>query len=221
MKLFVDTANLNEIREAATWGVISGVTTNPTLLAKDNHGDVRKIIQEICRLVPHGPISVEVISEDAQGMIKEGLEFTRWAENVAVKVPMTREGMKAVRYFSEQGIETNVTLVFSTNQALLAAAAGATYISSFVGRLDDIGYDGMTTIRDIVDLMTTHALSSQVLAASIRHPLHVTQAAQSGADIATIPFKVLQQMYNHPLTEKGVEAFKADWDKLQASQVSV
>lgn len=221
MRLFVDTANLAEIREAATWGTISGVTTNPTLLAKDNHGDVKSVIQEIAALIPNGPISVEVISDDHQGMIKEGLEFSAWADNIAVKVPMTKEGMKAVKYFSERDIETNVTLVFSANQALLAAAAGATYISSFVGRVDDIGYDGMAIIADVVNMMDLHGLASQVLAASIRHPLHVTQAAAAGADISTIPFKILDQMYNHPLTEKGVKAFKADWDKLQAAKVPV
>lgn len=220
MKLFIDSANLNEIREASTWGTIAGVTTNPTLLAKDNHGDVKKVIQEIAQLIPQGPISVEVLSDDAPGMIKEGMEFVTWAENIAIKVPMTREGMKAVKYFSEQGIETNVTLVFSANQALLASAAGATYISSFVGRVDDIGYDGMGIISDVFHILQTHGSNSQVLAASIRHPLHVTQAAAAGAHISTIPYKVLDQMYNHPLTEKGINAFKADWEKLQASKVT-
>jgi transaldolase len=216
MKLFIDTANLAEIREAATWGTIAGVTTNPTLLAKDNHGDVKKVIQEIAQLIPNGPISVEVISDHAEGMIKEGLEFSQWAENIAIKVPMTKEGMKAVYYFSEHEIETNVTLVFSANQALLASAAGATYISSFVGRVDDIGYDGIAIIKEIVDMLELQCSGSQVLAASIRHPLHVTQSAAIGADIATIPFKILEQMYNHPLTDKGIKAFKADWDKLQS-----
>lgn len=221
MKLFIDTANLNEIREAASWGTISGVTTNPTLLAKDNHGDVKKVIQEICALVPQGPISVEVVSDDAQGMIKEGMEFNTWADNIAVKVPMTLEGMKAVRYFSDNGVKTNVTLVFSANQALLASAAGATFISSFVGRVDDIGYDGMAIIQEVVDILAIQQSESQVLAASIRHPLHVSQAAAAGAHISTIPFKVLQQMYNHPLTEKGVQSFKADWEKLQGAKLSV
>ncbi len=221
MKLFIDTANLDEIREAASWGTISGVTTNPTLLAKNNHGDIRSVIQEISRLIPEGPISVEVVSDDAEGMIREGTEFNTWAENIAVKVPMTREGMKAVRYFSDNGIQTNVTLVFSANQALLASAAGATYISSFVGRVDDIGFDGMTIIQEVAEILNIHCSESQVLAASIRHPLHVTQAAAAGAHISTIPFKVLEQMYLHPLTEKGVASFKADWEKLQASKVSV
>jgi transaldolase len=221
MKLFIDTANLAEIQEVSTWGTICGVTTNPTLLAKDNHGDVKKVIQEIAQLIPHGPISVEVVSDHAEGMIKEGMEFSQWAENIAVKVPMTKEGMKAVAYFSAHDIETNVTLVFSANQALLASAAGATYISSFVGRVDDIGYDGMNIIKEVVDILDLHCSGSQVLAASIRHPLHVTQAAAVGADISTIPFKVLEQMYLHPLTEKGVKSFKADWEKLQATSVAV
>ncbi len=220
MKLFVDSANLDEIRESASWGTISGVTTNPSLLAKNNHGDVKRVIQEIAGLIPQGPISVEVISDQAEGMIKEGLEFNTWADNIAIKVPMTNEGMKAVRYFSENGIETNVTLVFSANQALLASAAGATYISSFVGRVDDIGYDGMAIIHEISNILSLHASPSQVLAASIRHPLHVTQAAAAGANISTIPFKILEQMYNHPLTDKGIKAFKSDWEKLQGSKVT-
>lgn len=221
MKLFIDSANLNEIREVSTWGTISGVTTNPTLLARDNHGDVKSVIQEIAQLIPTGPISVEVVSETAEGMIKEGMDFNGWADNIAVKVPMTKEGMKAVRYFANHGIKTNVTLVFSPNQALLASEAGATFISSFVGRVDDIGYDGMAVIADVVNILSQHGSASQVLAASIRHPLHVTQAAAAGAQIATIPYKVLEQMYNHPLTEKGIKLFKEDWDKLQASKVTV
>ncbi len=221
MELFIDSANLNELREAATWGTVTGVTTNPSLLAKDNHGDVKKVIQEIAELFPQGPVSVEVISDKAEEMIKEGVEFNTWAENIAVKVPMTKEGMKAVHYFSNEGIQTNVTLVFSANQALLASAAGATYISSFVGRVDDVGYDGIAIIEEVARILDIHGSGSQVLAASIRHPLHVTQAAAAGAHIATIPFKVLDQMYNHPQTEKGIQAFKADWDKLQATKLGV
>ena len=220
MKLFVDTANLDEIRQAAGLGVISGVTTNPSLLAKNNCGDIKGVIQEICALVPQGPISVEVISDDADGMIKEGKEFHSWAKNIAVKVPMTVEGMKAVRYFTDNGIKTNVTLVFSANQALLAASAGATIISSFVGRFDDIGQDGMAIVADVVELIKSHGFASEILAASIRHPLHVTQAAQAGADISTIPFKVLMAMYEHPLTAKGIDLFKADWDALQKKQAT-
>ncbi len=218
MQLFVDTANLDEIREAATMGVVSGVTTNPTLLAKNGSGDVESVIKEICQLIP-GPVSMECVSDDAPGMLEEGRKFAKWAENVYVKVPFTIEGVKAVRQFTNEGIHTNVTLVFSANQALLAASAGATFISSFVGRLDDIGYDGIQVISQVVDLMNIHDFDSQVLAASIRHPLHVTQAAEACAHISTIPFKVLKQMYQHPLTEKGVAAFKSDWEKLQGSMV--
>ncbi|MEB3287156.1 MAG: fructose-6-phosphate aldolase [Vampirovibrionales bacterium] len=221
MQLFVDTADLNEIREAAEMGVISGVTTNPTLLARnaaDANGksaNTQAIIQEICRLVPDGPVSMECVSETAEGMIEEGRTFAKWAENVFVKVPFCVEGMKAVAQFAKDDIPTNVTLVFSVNQALLAANAGATLISSFVGRLDDIGFDGLQVIKEAVELVDLHGFDSQILAASIRHPLHVTQSAMAGAHIATIPFKVLKQMYDHPLTEKGIASFKADWEKLQ------
>lgn len=217
MKLFLDSANLTEIRDAASWGVLSGVTTNPSLLAKDNHQNIKSVIQEISALVPQGPISVEVLSDDAEGMIREGMDFNNWADNIAIKVPMTMEGMKAVRHFSNHGIHTNVTLVFSANQALLAAAAGATYISAFVGRVDDTGFDGMELIEEIATLVNMQALTSEVLAASIRHPLHVSKAAAAGADIATIPYKVFLQMVKHPLTDKGIELFKADWAKLQSA----
>ncbi len=214
MQLFVDTADLKEIREAAEMGVIQGVTTNPTLLAKNGSGSVKQVIQEICALVPEGPVSMECISDNAAGMLKEGREFVTWAPNVYVKVPFCVEGMKAVSVFAKEGIRTNVTLVFSTNQAILAASAGATLISSFVGRLDDIGFDGMQVIADVVSLKQSFDWPSKILAASIRHPLHVTQAAAVGADIATIPFKVLKQMYDHPLTEKGIQLFQSDWQKL-------
>ncbi|MCA9799053.1 MAG: fructose-6-phosphate aldolase [Cyanobacteria bacterium HKST-UBA04] len=220
MQLFVDTANLDEIQAAAALGVISGVTTNPTLLAKNNHGDVKSVIQQIAKLVPHGPISVECVTDDAESMIREGETFVTWSDNIAVKVPMTVEGMKAVHHFSNNGIKTNVTLVFSANQALLAANAGATFISSFVGRVDDIGFDGIGIIREVAEIIELHSFNSQVLAASIRHPLHVTQSAAAGAHIATIPFKVIKQMYDHPLTEKGVASFKADWDQLQKSNLT-
>lgn len=216
MQLFVDTADLTEIREAASWGVISGVTTNPSLLAKNGSGDVKSVIREICDLVPDGPVSMEVVGETAEQMIKEGQAFATWSPNVYVKVPFGVEGLKAVKWFTQNGIHTNVTLVFSTNQVLLAANAGATLISSFVGRLDDIGFDGIQVISESVELMNIHGYESKILAASIRHPLHVTQSAAAGADIATIPFKVLKQMYHHPLTEKGIDLFKADWEKLNA-----
>ncbi|MBY0402321.1 MAG: fructose-6-phosphate aldolase [Cyanobacteria bacterium] len=214
MQLFVDTADLNEIRQAASLGVISGVTTNPTLLAKSGQGDVKSAILEICEYFPESPISVECVSETAAEMIEEGKKFVKWAKNIYVKVPFCVEGIKAVKAFSSEGIRTNVTLVFSSNQALLAASAGATYISSFVGRLDDIDFDGMQVIEQAVTLMSLHNFPSKILAASIRHPLHVSQSAQAGADIATIPYKVIQQMYHHPLTEKGIQSFKADWEKL-------
>jgi transaldolase len=214
MQLFIDTANLNEIREAAALGIISGVTTNPTLLAQNGDGNVKKVIQEICALMPDSPVSMEVVGETAEDMLKEGREFATWGENVYVKVPFGVEGIKAVAQFSKEEIPTNVTLVFSVNQVLLAANAGATLISSFVGRLDDIGYDGIETIRQSVELIETFGFQSLILAASIRHPLHVTQAAQAGADISTIPYKVIKQMYNHPLTESGLASFQADWRRL-------
>jgi len=220
MRLFIDSADLTELREAASMGVISGVTTNPSLLAKNGRGDVKSVIKEICDLVPDGPVSMEVVTETAEEMIKEGKEFATWAPNVYVKVPFCVEGLKAVKYFFQEGIKTNVTLVFSVNQVLLAANAGATLISSFVGRLDDISFDGTQIIAESVALKNQYGFDSQILAASIRHPMHVAQAAAAGADIATIPFKVLKQMYDHPLTEKGMALFKADWEKLNA-QVGV
>jgi transaldolase len=216
MQLFVDSADLSELREAATLGVVSGVTTNPSLLAKSGSGNVKSTIQEICDLFPGAPVSMECVTESAEEMLREGREFASWAPNIYVKVPFCVEGIKAVKQFSEEGIRTNVTLVFSTNQVLLAANAGATLISSFVGRLDDIGFDGIQVISESVQLMSMHGYESKILAASIRHPLHVSQAAAAGADISTIPFKVLKQMYQHPLTEKGMALFKADWEKLSA-----
>ncbi|XVJ51213.1 MAG: fructose-6-phosphate aldolase [Vampirovibrio sp.] len=216
MKLFVDTADLAEIREAATLGVVSGVTTNPSLLAKAGHGDVKATIQEICQIFPNSPVSMEVMSDDAEGMIQEGQEFATWADHIYVKIPFGLEGMKAVAALSAQGIKTNVTLVFSPAQALLAARAGASFISTFVGRLDDIGQDGMTATAEIVEMLGNYAFDSEILAASIRHPLHVVQAAQAGCDIATIPLKILKQMYQHPLTTSGIAAFKKDWAAQEA-----
>ncbi|MGE0201238.1 MAG: fructose-6-phosphate aldolase [Candidatus Melainabacteria bacterium] len=213
MELFVDTADLEEIRQAAALGVVSGVTTNPTLLAKSATSNVRDTIKEICELVP-GPVSMEVVTDTAPEMIEEGRQYAAWAENVYVKVPFGIEGMKAVSVLAEEGIPTNVTLVFSLNQVLLAANAGATIISSFVGRLDDLGHDGLALIAEAVELVDSYEFESEILAASIRHPLHVVDAAKAGAHISTIPFKVLMQMYNHPLTEKGIEAFKSDWQKV-------
>jgi transaldolase len=217
MKLFIDSADLSEIKAAIDLGVVSGVTTNPTLLAKNGSKAVKTVIQEIAAMVPRtGSVSMEVISDTAEGMLAEGRDFATWAPNVYVKVPFGIEGIKAVKQFTAEGIRTNVTLVFSTNQVLLAANAGASFISSFVGRLDDIGFDGLDCIREAVDLISIHGFKSEILAASIRHPVHMTQAALAGAHIATLPLKVLKQMYDHPLTEKGIQQFTADWHKLQA-----
>jgi transaldolase len=211
MKIFLDTADIEEIRIAARWGVLDGVTTNPTLYAKVG-GSYEEILQEICRIT-NGPVSAEVVAEDAEGMLKEGRAFAKLAPNIVVKVPMSEEGLEAMSRFAEEGIKTNCTLIFSANQGLLAAKAGASILSPFVGRLDDINEDGMTCVRELVDIIELHELDSEVLAASIRHPLHVTQAALAGSHIATLPFKVLQQMVHHPLTDKGIVQFRSDWDK--------
>lgn len=213
MKFFLDTANLDEIKEAASWGQVDGVTTNPSLIAKEGR-DFKQVINAICSLVD-GPISAEAISLDAEGMVREGREYAAWHPNVIIKLPMTIEGLKAVKIFKNEGIKTNVTLVFSANQALLAARAGATYISPFVGRLDDEGQDGMELIAEIVEVFSNYDFETQILVASVRHPMHVTQAAKLGADVATIPFKVLKQLYHHPLTDVGIEKFLADWAKTQ------
>ncbi|HET7027556.1 MAG TPA: fructose-6-phosphate aldolase [Candidatus Limnocylindrales bacterium] len=211
MKIFLDTADIEEIRTAARWGVLDGVTTNPTLYAKVG-GSYEEILQEICRITS-GPVSAEVVAEDADGMLKEGRAFAKLAPNIVVKVPMSEEGLEAMSRFAEEGIKTNCTLIFSPNQGLLAAKAGASILSPFVGRLDDINEDGMTCIRELVDIIELHDLDSEVLAASIRNPLHVTQAALAGSHIATLPFKILQQMVHHPLTDKGIVQFRSDWDK--------
>lgn len=220
MKLFLDSGNLTEIEDVASWGVVSGITTNPSLLAKDGHRDMKKVMQHICEIYPHGPVSAEVVTETAKEMIQEGLEYSKWAKNIIIKVPMTLEGMKAVHAFTQEGIQTNVTLVFSSNQALLAAAAGASIISSFVGRVDDVGYDGIGIIQEVSEIIRLHGFDSEVLAASIRHPLHVTQSAQAGAHIATIPYKVFKQLYYHPQTESGIAQFNADWAKLHGEAVA-
>jgi len=211
MKLFIDTANVDEIRKASEWGVLAGVTTNPSLIAKEGR-DLLDVIKEITSIV-NGPISAEVIGLEAEQMVKEGEHFASLSDNIVVKVPMTSEGLKAVHQFSQKGIKTNVTLVFSANQALMAARAGATYVSPFVGRLDDIGYDGTILIDEISEIFTYHEIKTEIIAASIRHPMHVTQSAKAGADIATIPYKVLEQIIKHPLTDIGIEKFLADWEK--------
>ncbi len=209
MKLFIDTANVAQIREAAEMGIISGVTTNPSLIAKEGH-DFIATLQEIVQIVD-GPISAEVVSLDANSMVEEGLPLAELHKNIVIKVPMTAEGLKAVHQFSKRGIKTNVTLVFSANQALLSARAGATFVSPFIGRLDDISYDGVELVQDIAMIYDIHGIETEIIAASIRHPMHVTQAAKAGADIATCPFSVLDKMVKHPLTDQGIERFLADW----------
>ncbi len=213
MKLFIDTADIKEIEEAVSWGIISGATTNPTLVSTQGKVDFKSHIQRICELV-QGPVSAEVISLDAENMLKEARDIATWSPHVVIKLPMTSEGIKATKVLSREGIKTNVTLVFSPNQALLAALAGATYVSPFVGRLDDAGHDGMAVISEIVQIFRGHNFSTQVLAASIRHPLHCVTAAKVGADVSTVPYKVLKQMFKHPLTDAGIDRFLADWKKV-------
>ncbi|MGZ6265447.1 MAG: fructose-6-phosphate aldolase [Candidatus Limnocylindrales bacterium] len=210
MKIFLDTADIEEIRVAARWGVLDGVTTNPSLYAKVG-GSYDSILQDICKLTS-GPVSAEVIADDVDGMLEEGRHFAKLAPNIVVKVAMSENGLEAISRFAEEGIKTNCTLVFSTNQGLLAAKAGASIISPFVGRLDDINQDGMTVIRELAEIFSLYDIDSEILAASIRNPLHVTQAALAGSHIATLPFKVLQQMVHHPLTDKGIVQFKKDWE---------
>jgi transaldolase len=211
MKIFLDTADIEEIRTAARWGVLDGVTTNPTLYAKVG-GSYEEILQEVCRITS-GPVSAEVVAEDVEGMLREGRAFAKLAPNIVVKVPMSEEGLEAISRFAEEGIKTNCTLIFTSNQGLLAAKAGASLISPFVGRLDDINQDGMIVIRELAEIFAIHEIESEILSASIRHPLHVTQSALAGAHIATLPFKVLQQMVRHPLTDKGITTFRSDWEK--------
>lgn len=211
MQLFLDSANLNEIREAASWGILSGVTTNPTLIAKEKGADFQSTIQEIASLVD-GPISAETISLDADGMVREGRDYAKWHPNVIVKVPSTTDGLKAVSRLAAEGIRTNVTLCFNANQALFAALAGAFVISPFVGRVDDTGVDGMQLIREIAQIYRQDPdIDTMILSASIRHPRHIIDSALAGAHIATCPFKVLEQSMKHPLTDSGIERFLADW----------
>ncbi len=211
MQFFIDTANLDEIRAAMEMGLVDGVTTNPSLMSKEA-SDWREIAAEICRLVP-GPVSLEVISLDAEGMVREARDLVQFGPNVVVKVPMTGEGLKAVRILKSMDIETNVTLVFSAAQALLAAKAGAAFVSPFLGRLDDVGQDGMELVQQILTIYANYGFSTRIIAASVRHPLHVLDAALAGAHIATVPFKILTQLLNHPLTDKGIAAFLKDWEK--------
>lgn len=212
MKIFLDTANVDQIREANELGVIDGVTTNPSLIAREGR-DFKEVVTEICSMVD-GPISAEVVSADAPGMMAEARELAGIHPNINIKVPMCAEGLKATKMCSAEGIKTNVTLVFSANQALLAAKAGATFISPFVGRLDDITHDGMELVAEIMAVLDNYPLSSEVIVASVRHPLHVLEAAKTGAHIATVPYKVLMQMVSHPLTDIGIEKFLADHAKI-------
>lgn len=211
MLFFIDTANIEEIKKLATWGVVDGVTTNPSLMAKEK-GNPTDIIKNICEVID-GPVSAEVIAVDFDGMIKEGTELAKIHKNIVVKVPLTIDGLKATKYFSENGIKTNVTLNFSANQALLAAKNGATYISPFIGRLDDIGHTGMDLIREIRMIYDNYGFETKILAASIRHADHVKEAAMVGADVATIPYNILSKLANHPLTNSGLEKFLADHNK--------
>src|SRR3982751_6237531 len=212
MKFFIDTANLDEIREANEMGLIDGVTTNPSLVAKEKDVDFKEHIAKICELVK-GDVSAEVTSLDTEGMLREGRELAKIAPNVVVKCPLTLEGLKATRTFRDEGTKVNVTLCFSAAQALLAAKAGASYISPFIGRLDDIATNGMQLISDIVQIYDNYGFSTEVLAASIRHPMHIVDCALAGADVATVPYKVITQLVKHPLTDKGLEGFLADWKK--------
>lgn len=210
MKLFIDTANIEEIKEANDLGVICGVTTNPSLIAKEGR-DFKTVIDEITQIVD-GPISAEVISLDADGMVEEAIPLAQMNKNIVIKIPMTGEGLKAVKRLAAMGIRTNVTLIFSASQALLAARAGASYVSPFLGRLDDIDCDGIGLISDIVDIFSAHAIETEIICASIRNPNHVTEAAKLGADIATVPYGVIMQMIKHPLTDAGIERFLKDWE---------
>ncbi len=215
MKFFIDTANIEQIREAASIGILDGVTTNPTLISREK-GNPKEIFKTICEIVD-GPVSAEAVSLDWEGMVREGRELAKLHNNIVVKIPMTKEGLKAVKVLSKEGINTNVTLVFTSIQALLAARAGATYVSPFVGRLDDISTAGMDLAGQIKQIFNNYGVDTEIIVASIRHPLHVIEAAMMGADIATIPFKVIEQLLKHPLTDKGIDQFLADWEKVQKS----
>jgi len=215
MRIFLDTANIEQIRKAAKLGIVSGVTTNPTLLAKEGMADYQAAIKEICSIIP-GPISAEVLTEEAQAMIEQARDISTWAPNVVIKIPATVAGLEAISALAKENIKVNMTLCFSLNQALLGALAGATYVSPFVGRLDDVGHDGMQVVRDIVEVYEHYKLPTQVIAASIRHPQHCVAAAKAGAHIATVPYSVLMQMIQHPLTDAGVTRFLADWRRVSS-----
>jgi transaldolase len=216
MLIFLDTANIDHIRHAAKLGIISGVTTNPSLVAREKGVDFKEAILEICSIIPPGPgtVSVEVLSLEPQGMIEEARQLSSWAPNIAVKIPVSEAGLEAISVLSQEGVKTNFTLCFSANQALLGATAGATYVSPFVGRLDDIGHQGMEVVADAVEIFSRYNLPTQVIAASLRHPLHVIAAAKAGAHVATVPYNVLMQMIRHPLTDIGISRFAEDWKKV-------
>lgn len=214
MKIFLDTANIEKIKKGVEWGIVDGVTTNPTLISKEGK-PFEETIKEICQIV-QGPVSAEVISLDWEGMVKEARELSKIDEHVVIKIPMTPDGIKAVKILSSEGIKTNVTLVFSANQALLAAKAGATYVSPFIGRLDDAGNDGLKLLEEIMTIYENYAIETEIIAASIRHPMHVLEAALIGVDIATVPFDVLEKMFKHSLTEVGIKRFLEDWEKYKS-----
>ena len=213
MKIFLDTANIEHIREAASLGVVDGVTTNPTLISREE-GEFEDIVRQICEIVD-GPVSAEAVSLDCAGMVEEAKKLVQIHENVVVKIPMTREGVKALKQLSELGIRTNCTLIFSSNQALLAAKAGASFVSPFIGRLDDAGQTGMDVVREIMDMFENYAFETEVIVASARHPQHVVESALAGADIITLPFSVFDKLFKHPFTDRGIEAFLADWEKVK------
>jgi len=217
MRIFLDTANIDEIRQAAKLGIISGVTTNPSLMSKEGTSDYEKVVKTICSIIP-GSVSAEVLAEDTESMIKEAQSKASWATNVTIKIPATADGLEAISTLSKENIEINMTLCFSVNQALLGALAGAAYVSPFVGRLDDTGHDGMQVVKDIVEIFKHYELPTQVIAASIRHPQHCVAAAKAGAHIATVPYNVLMQMIRHPLTDVGVARFLADWQRVSSRQ---
>jgi transaldolase len=212
MKLFVDTGRVEEVRKAAEWGIVDGVTTNPSLIAQTGRG-FKETVLEICSILPNGSISAEVVGTTVEDILREGREIASWSPNIVVKVPMTPAGIAATRQLTREGIRVNMTLVFSPTQALLAAKAGATYISVFVGRVDDVSSEGMRTIEDAVQIVENYGFDSEVLVASIRHPMHVVEAARLGAHIATMPFKVMEQLFQHPLTDIGLKRFLDDWNK--------
>ncbi|OQX20550.1 MAG: fructose-6-phosphate aldolase [Candidatus Altiarchaeales archaeon A3] len=216
MKIFLDTANIEQIKQMCELGIVDGVTTNPTLVAKEKgkFNNLSELISTICDIVK-GPVSVEAISDDAEGIVSEAEKFSKISKYIVVKVPMTKEGLKAVKILSGKNIKTNITLIFSANQALLAAKAGADYVSPFIGRLDDISHEGMQIIADIHEIFSNYAFNTEIIVASIRHPLHVVEAAKIGAGVATIPFDVLDKMFRHPLTDMGIEKFKADFEKVK------